>query len=142
MIKTENPYLLGLCIALFVATMPHAVVAPGTINGTPIICRPSSVKPNMALAKAFAKDYAHKQVLKMGWSKHEWKSLFKLWMNESKFDPTADNKSSTAYGIAQMLNTKPNATIMEQVDAGLAYIKYRYKTPTRALWHHYRMGWY
>jgi hypothetical protein len=97
---------------------------------------------NQSLSKEFAKTYAHNQIKRMGWSKGEWKSLYKLWMRESKFDPTADNKHSTAYGIAQLLNTKKDSTIMEQIDAGLSYIKYRYKTPTRALWHHYRLGWY
>ena len=76
------------------------------------------------------------------WSRAEWKALLKLWTAESHWTATADNPTSTAYGIAQVLDTKPGTPAPQQVARGLAYIVYRYGKPTTAWAFHRRHGWY
>jgi len=93
-----------------------------------------------AMAKAYAKalmkwEYPH-------WNKSEWRALAKLWGKESGWRQHADNPDSTAYGIAQILNTKPHTPAPLQVERGLAYIQHRYEKPSKA-WAHWRAkGWY
>jgi hypothetical protein len=67
--------------------------------------------------------------------------LEKLWQRESHWNPLADNKKSTAYGIPQLLKLKTNNPY-EQIDAGLKYISHRYGTPCKALSHHLKTGHY
>ena len=76
-----------------------------------------------------------------GWTGREWECLLSLWTSESRFDHLADNKRSTAYGIAQRLgedSSDPDIQILK----GLRYIRKRYGTPCLSLKHHNRYGWY
>jgi hypothetical protein len=92
------------------------------------------------MAKAYAKallkwEYPH-------WNKSEWSALAKLWGKESGWKHTADNPESSAYGIAQVLNTKPGTPAPLQIERGLVYIEHRYQKPSVA-WAHWRAkGWY
>ena len=67
--------------------------------------------------------------------------LEQLWYLESKWNPRANNKRSTAYGIPQLLKLKINNPYM-QIDAGLKYIAHRYGTPCKALTYHLKHGHY
>lgn len=67
--------------------------------------------------------------------------LEKLWTRESQWNPRADNKHSTAYGIPQLLKLKTKDPY-KQIDAGLKYIAHRYGTPCKALAHHLKVGHY
>ena len=70
--------------------------------------------------------------------------LEKLWYLESKWNPRADNKRSTAYGIPQLLKLKENNPY-KQIDLGLKYIdKHRiYKGNACLAWAHYKKHrWY
>ena len=67
--------------------------------------------------------------------------LEKLWYLESKWNPLADNKRSSAYGIPQLLKLKTNDPY-KQIDAGLKYIAHRYGTPCKALAYHLKTGHY
>ncbi len=67
--------------------------------------------------------------------------LEQLWYLESKWNPRADNKHSTAYGIPQLLKLKVNNPY-KQIDAGLKYIAHRYGTPCKALAYHLKTGHY
>jgi hypothetical protein len=93
-----------------------------------------------AMAKIYAQtiikwEYPH-------WDKSEWHALAKLWGKESGWQQHADNPKSTAYGIAQILNTKPNTPAPLQIERGLEYIQHRYEKPSKA-WTHWRAnGWY
>jgi hypothetical protein len=100
------------------------------------------VKFTINQSKIFAKRYAKNKIKYLGWNDHEWKSLLTLWNKESRWDYTADNPKSTAYGIPQILRMSEDTTPSEQVDLGIKYIKKRYKTPSLALKHHLRKGWY
>jgi hypothetical protein len=92
------------------------------------------------MAKAYAKalikyEYPH-------WNRSEWSALAKLWGKESGWKHTADNPESSAYGIAQVLNTKPGTPAPLQIERGLVYIEHRYEKPSIA-WAHWRAnGWY
>ena len=82
--------------------------------------------------------YLHTKVI----SDKQYVCISRLWYLESRWNNRADNRSSTAYGIAQVLDTKTN-NAYRQIDKGLAYIKHRYKGDgCKALEHHYNRGWY
>ena len=67
--------------------------------------------------------------------------LEQLWYLESKWNPRADNKRSTAFGIPQLLKLKTKDPY-KQIDAGLIYIATRYGTPCKALAFHLKTGHY
>ena len=80
---------------------------------------------------------------KRGWTGQQWKCLETLWQRESGWNPTAQNPTSTAYGIAQFLNQTwatvgavKTADTGDQIQAGLDYIAQRYETPCGA-WSHW-----
>ena len=76
------------------------------------------------------------------WGRAEWRSLLKLWGKESAWNHMADNPESTAYGVAQVLKTKPGTPAPLQIEKGLEYIAHRYGKPSVA-WSHWRQkGWY
>jgi hypothetical protein len=75
--------------------------------------------------------------------------LDKLWTRESHWHANADNPSSTAYGIAQLLDSTWSHTGYaktsdgyRQVDAGLVYIDKAYGSPCNAWAHSQSHGWY
>jgi len=72
---------------------------------------------------------------------NEFYCIDELWHKESRWSPTAKSKTSSAFGIPQMLKMKePNG--FKQIDIGLKYVKHRYETPCNALAHHRLKGWY
>ena len=90
--------------------------------------------------RAYAKD-------KVGAS--QFSCLDKLWKRESGWRNTAQNPSSTAYGIAQLLDSTWAYTGVDktsdgflQVDAGLTYIESAYGSPCSAWAHSEATGWY
>ena len=61
----------------------------------------------------------------------EFRCVELLWNAESKWNPKANNKKSTAFGIPQLLKmTETNPYL--QIDLGLKYISARHKTPCQA----------
>ena len=95
---------------------------------------------NKFMSKAYAKSYMYEQHPE--WGRSEWVALNKLWSKESAWNHVADNPDSTAYGIAQVLNTKPGTPAPLQIAKGLEYIVHRYDKPSIA-WAHWRKhGWY
>jgi hypothetical protein len=83
----------------------------------------------------------------------QWSCLHELWRLESNWRPAALNKSSHAYGIAQLKPTtwklvgfKQSEDGYTQVDAGLKYIGRHYGNGSgnicRAYAHHLANGWY
>ena len=66
--------------------------------------------------------YAHMKVL----DDKQYRCLVILWRKESNWSPTARSKTSTAYGIPQLLKmTETNP--FKQIDLGIKYIDHRYK---------------
>lgn len=74
-------------------------------------------------------------------NKKQFKCLNELWTRESHWNHKANNPTSTAYGIPQLLKmTEKNP--YRQIDLGLKYIEHRYGTPCKALRFSNRNHWY
>jgi hypothetical protein len=131
-------------LVIFVGSMPHAVGAMFIVPQQKIVKSSVVVKamPTLMQMKKSAKQYGRAKALAIYGSNKEWKALFTLWNRESRWDYTADNPHSSAYGIPQMLKMSPNTPMTRQIDLGLKYIAERYGTPSLALAFHNRNGWY
>ena len=97
---------------------------------------------NQRLAKLLAAPY--------GWSTgQQWADLVSLWNRESGWNNLAQNPTSTAFGIAQFLDTtwagvggSKTSNAKLQITYGLEYIKQRYGSPEAAWAHEVSAGWY
>ncbi len=139
--KKNNLRYILMCFVVFAGTWHQPAVASITdVTRMSPICKDLNL--TISQSKKLAKKYAFMKVKQVGWNDREWKALLTLWTKESRWDYTADNPKSSAYGIPQMLNMPEDTPLTKQVDLGLKYIKKRYKTPTLALHHHDRKGWY
>jgi len=126
--KKNNLKYILMCFVVFAGTWHQPAAASITdVTRMNPICKDLNL--TISQSKKLAKKYAFMKVKQVGWNDREWKALLTLWTKESRWDYTADNPKSSAYGIPQM-------------HLGLKYIKKRYKTPTLALHHHDRKGWY
>lgn len=80
------------------------------------------------------------------WRDKQMSCLSKLWGKESAWQPDAYNKikvmGKNAGGIPQLLGLDPATPPTQQIDRGLDYIYYRYKTPCLAWAHFKRKGWH
>jgi hypothetical protein len=92
---------------------------------------------NNDIEKEKYKLYSHIKLI----NSRQYLCLEKLWTRESHWNPLADNKRSTAYGIPQLLKLKTKDPYL-QIDAGLKYISHRYGTPCKALAFHLKRGYY
>lgn len=139
-------YVWIMAFVVFVGTLPHTVGAMflrAQISFTEMAqCKKPIILTSISQMKKMAKQIARGKVLATYKSNYEWKSLFILWDRESRWDYTADNPRSSAYGIPQMLNMPKDTPMVKQIDLGLKYIKHRYGTPSKALAFHNRNGWY
>jgi hypothetical protein len=102
-----------------------------------------------AVAVAPAGSYQDYAMGKLGGSPGEFRCLENLWGKESRWNPNAQNPSSTAYGIPQFLNSTWAGTGIaktsdgyRQIDAGLIYIENRFGSPCAAWSHSQSKGWY
>lgn len=92
--------------------------------------------------------YAQQRLAQLGFSDpREWDALYRLWQKESGWNPNAVNKSSGAFGIAQILpsahpTANRNMSAQEQIEWGLNYIRNRYGSPSKAWAHSQRTNWY
>lgn len=85
-----------------------------------------------------------------GWGEGQFDCLDVLWERESNWDHTADNPTSSAYGIPQALPGSKMASAgadwqsnpVTQVRWGLGYIAEVYGSPCAALGHSDANGWY
>jgi Transglycosylase SLT domain len=91
-------------------------------------------------------DYA---LSKLGGNQQQFSCLQSLWGKESGWNPNAQNRSSTAYGIPQFLDSTWAGTGIaktsdgyRQIDAGLIYIDSRYGSPCGAWAHSRALNWY
>ena len=137
-------YAWIMVIVAFVGTLPHVVGAMFSKTQTVIVekCTNPIVLVSISEMKKMAKQIARGKVLATYKSNHEWKALFTLWNKESRWDYTADNPHSSAYGIPQILNMPEDTPMTKQIDLGLKYIKHRYGSPSKALAFHNQNGWY
>ena len=86
-----------------------------------------------------------KQFMRMAypeWNLSEHRALMKLWGKESGWNPKAQNPTSSAFGVPQLLKLDPDTPAPLQIERGLGYIEHRYDRPSVA-WTHWREhGWY
>jgi hypothetical protein len=138
-------YAWIMSAVVFVGTLPHAAGAmfqkQVQIMDVTETCKNLSMT-SLTEMKKMAKRIGKMEVMKEYKSKREWKSLLELWNRESRWDYTAANPTSSAYGIPQLLKMDESTPMGRQIDLGLKYIKHRYDTPARALAFHNRNGWY
>jgi hypothetical protein len=102
------------------------------------------------LSSADPRELARAMMADFGFSSADFSCLDSLWMSESDWDPTADNPTSSAYGIPQALTggthddlpadymTNPAA----QIEWGLNYIRNSYGTPCAAWEFKQANNWY
>ena len=130
-------WLLGLLSAPFLPSPAYAVAIATQLEAN---CLQDTSLWTPRTAKAYAKalmnwDYPH-------WNRSEWVALDKLWTKESNWRHAADNPTSTAGGIPQILGLDPKSPAPYQIERGLAYIEHRSERPSVA-WAHWRSkGWY
>ena len=91
-----------------------------------------------------ARSYARSMV-----SVKEYKALEELIMLESSWNPDAQNKRSTAYGLGQFVDKTWDLVEIEkssdyriQLIAAQKYVMMRYGSWVKALEHHKQYGWY
>ena len=101
-----------------------------------------------AFTNAYATTNSNKEIEKYKLYSHikltnhkQYLCLEQLWYLESRWNPLADNKRSSAFGIPQLLKLKTKDPY-KQIDAGLKYIAHRYGTPCKALAYHLKHGSY
>lgn len=137
-------YAWIMAAVIFVGTLPHAVGAMFIKTHTIMVekCNKPIVFVSLSDMKKMAKQIARGKVLAQYRSNYEWKALFTLWDRESRWDYTADNPRSSAYGIPQMLHLPKDTPMLKQIDLGLKYISHRYGSPSKALAFHNRHGYY
>ncbi|MDE9367198.1 lytic transglycosylase domain-containing protein [Luteipulveratus sp. YIM 133132] len=96
------------------------------------------------------RDIARSMLASYGWSSSQFSCLDKLWTKESGWSTSANNPSSSAYGIPQALPGSKMATAgsdwrtnaATQIEWGLGYIKERYGSPCSAWSHSVDLNWY
>jgi hypothetical protein len=136
---------MSTSLMLSVASLIGIPVKAHALSNQPVLEPEKEVKLvvhiwNKFTLKAYTKAYIKENYSK--WGRNEWSALSKLWGKESGWNHKADNPTSSAYGVAQVLKTNPDTPAPLQVAKGLEYIVHRYGLPSVA-WAHWRKnGWY
>jgi hypothetical protein len=84
------------------------------------------------------------QLVTLTWGKKQIKAFKQIIYIESRWNPNAYNPTTNAYGLGQLVDSKPYLAGMpyKQINATIKYIWNRYGTPIKALQHHNKYGWY
>lgn len=133
-----------LCIAAVIAISSGSTVNNAT-NANP----PTSASSDAAVFIGYdrrkpvsVREYVRHRASRAGWTYREWLALAEIVYRESRWNPTADNQHSSAWGLFQMLKMKPGTPLERQTTKAIEYIKSRYGSPIAALRHHDKYGWY
>lgn len=132
--------ILANLVGLIFLSYPSTVLSYTTL--------PEVEKPPVKLS---VKEYAFVQVTE-AWNREEWEAFETIIQKESNWNVYGahypNTKKSSATGLCGLLNaswpegfTKTHDPYV-QVDACIAYIKFRYSTPQKALAFHKRIGWF
>jgi len=106
--------------------------------------------PGLAPMSGAALDIGQRMAAARGWTGPQWNALRQLWQKESGWSTTADNPTSSAYGIPQALPGSKMASHgadwrtnpQTQIAWGLDYIAGRYGSPAAAWAKSLLVGWY
>ena len=109
-----------------------------------------AVTRSVDLADGDPRDIARVLMADFGFSSDQFGCLDSLWTRESGWNPSADNPTSSAYGIPQALPGSKMASAgadwatnpVTQITWGLGYIRDRYGSPCGAWAHSESVGWY
>ena len=129
-----------------VTAKPKPVPAVVAAEKKQSLTAPSAAVPDPGSAQAYAFD----AVAARGWGEDQFNCLVSLWQKESRWNVSAENSSSGAYGIPQALPGSKMATAGDdwatnagtQIEWGLGYITARYGTPCGAWAKSQASGWY
>ena len=102
------------------------------------------------LSQSDPRDIGRVLLAEFGFSSDQFGCLDSLWTKESGWSVTADNPSSSAYGIPQALPGSKMSSAgsdwatnpVTQIRWGLGYIQDRYGSPCSAWGHSQSVGWY
>lgn len=133
-----------LCIAAVIAISSGSIVNSAT-NASPATSASSDAAVFIGYDRrkpVSVREYVRHRASRAGWTYKEWLALAEIVYRESRWNPTADNKHSSAWGLFQMLKMKPGTPLERQTTKAIAYIKERYGSPIAALRHHDKHGWY
>lgn len=130
------PALLIAAVAL--SPSPLAGMEASSDAGIAIVDAPERPLPRPSVPR----DVVRERASRAGWIGDEWRCLDLLIWRESRWDPKAANRTSTARGLFQRLNEKPNLPVEDQARLGLKYVRERYGSPCKALAHSFQHGWY
>lgn len=102
-----------------------------------------------AIPKGPTVEIARRMAAQRGWTGAQWNALSELVSRESSWNPTAQNPTSSAYGLFQFLDStwasvggRKTSDPGQQLLYGLRYIAQRYGTPLSALGFHDAHNWY
>jgi len=155
----ETMQLLGLAGGVASEQIPAAAMASSTAANAgegaataPAVLakKVAAPKPAAAAITGTPLQIAHTIATQEGLSQQQWVCLDQLWYQESKFQTTARNYRSGAFGIPQALPASRMASAgadwrtnpATQVKWGLSYIRVRYGTACNAWAHWKRARWY
>lgn len=131
------------------ALLAFTLLTPAQLNGleatndAAILHYQPEINPtNLNKADKTPRQIVANRASRSGWRGAQWRCLDAIIYRESRWNPKAANKHSSARGLFQMLKQDPALSVEEQTERGLRYIKTRYGSPCEALRHHNRVGWY
>ena len=112
--------------------------------------RVAAVSGEQKLSDSDPRDIARALLPEFGFSSDQFGCLDSLYMRESGWNATADNPTSSAYGIPQALPGSKMSSAgadwatnpVTQIRWGLGYIQDRYGSPCSAWGHSQSVGWY
>ncbi|OCI32646.1 aggregation-promoting factor C-terminal-like domain-containing protein [Oerskovia enterophila] len=115
-----------------------------------IVVQGTKERPSGPAAAGSAREIGQQLVAARGWGSEQFACLDKLWTKESKWDSSATNPSSGAFGIPQSLPASKMASAgadwrtnpATQITWGLNYIAGSYGTPCAAWGHSQAKNWY
>lgn len=150
-------YAIGFVVYMTLPVVFAASIAPtqpvAVQAEMPQEVQPAEEEPPIHEPEAPAQSQDNRDIVRIytiaAWGEHEWSAMQALVMKESGFRNTAQNPRSTAYGMFQFLDAtwsrygyEKTSDPITQTEAGIAYIKARYGTPSKALDFHLRNNWY
>jgi hypothetical protein len=137
-VKRGLIYTAGLSVALLLMDIPHLHQPKIDLTKPTQMSRTKATWEEKGENKRIAKTYAASG---WGWKGREWLCLHDLWTRESRFDHYAQNPTSSAFGIAQLLRERDRRPRI-QILRGLRYIESRYGSPCRAKTFQDKHGYY
>lgn len=149
--------ILATLVSVTKGQSPATVKQTNTITplapSLPASASSSAINSSTPIANAGSsassyQNYAFALFPQFGWGTDQQDPLIKLWNQESGWNPNAQNPTSTAYGIAQFLDStwgpygSKTSDPSLQIKYGLEYIRDRYHDPAGAWLHEQQNNWY